>query len=127
MTVGTRFPAHATILGRVLLSDVDDVTLNELYPEPTLPKVAPHTPRRLAELRRLLRQDRTRGYGVSELFFEHGISAVAAPVKGADGRIVAAISVTAQRPNSGARGVARTAGDISPSCRWRAFASAQLP
>ena len=127
VTIGTRFPAHATILGRVLLSDVDDVTLNGLYPEPTLPKVAPHTPRRLAELRRLLRQDRTRGYGVSESFFEHGISAVAAPVKGADGRIVAAISVTAQRPTLEPKAlrerlvtlVRRAAGELSHRLNYR--------
>lgn len=97
VTVGTRFPAHATILGRVLLSDVDDVTLSGLYRGSTLPKVGPHTPRSLAELKRLLRQDRTCGYAVSEAFFEQGISAVAAPVKGEDGRIVAAISLAVQR------------------------------
>jgi DNA-binding IclR family transcriptional regulator len=127
VTVGTRFPAHATILGRVLLSDVDDVTLNGLYPEPTLPKIAPHTPRRLAELRRLLRQDRTREYAVSESFFEHGISAIAAPVKGADGRIVAAVSVTVQRPalepealrERLVTSVRRAAGELSHRLNYR--------
>ena len=95
--VGTRLPAHATILGRVLLSDVDDVALSALYSESTLPRISPRSPRTLAELKRLLRQDRARGYAISESFFEQGISAVAAPIKEADGRIVAAISVTAQR------------------------------
>ena len=95
--VGTRLPAHATILGRVLLSDMDDIALSALYPEATLPRISPRSPRTLAELKRLLRQDRARGYAISESFFEQGISAVAAPIKEADGRIVAAISVTAQR------------------------------
>jgi DNA-binding IclR family transcriptional regulator len=98
VTVGTRLPAHATILGRVLLSDADDDGLRALYPEPTLPQVSLHSPRTLAELQRLLREDRARGYAVSESFFEHGISAVAAPVRDQDGGIVAAISITAQRP-----------------------------
>jgi len=98
VSVGTRFPAHATILGRVLLLDVDDAALSALYPDPTLPKLSPRTPRTLAELKRLLLQDRARGYAVSESFFEQGISAVAAPVKGADGRVVAAVSLTVQRP-----------------------------
>jgi len=125
--VGTRFPAHATILGRLLLSDVDDATLAALYSEPTLPKVSPRTPRTLAELKRLLRQDRTRGYAISDSFFEQGISAVAAPVKGADGRIVAAISVTAQRPALQPEAlrdrlvmlVVRAAGELSHRLNYR--------
>jgi DNA-binding IclR family transcriptional regulator len=98
VTVGTRLPAHATTLGRILLSEADDATLRSLYPEPQLPRVSAQTPRTLAELRRLLREDRARGYAVSESFFEQGISAVVAPVRDASGAIVAAISVTAQRP-----------------------------
>ncbi len=98
VTVGTRLPAHATTLGRVLLSDADDATLRALYPESELKRISPHTPRTLAELRRLIREDRARGYAVSESFFEQGISAVAAPVRGQGGSVVAAISVTAQRP-----------------------------
>jgi DNA-binding IclR family transcriptional regulator len=98
VTVGTRLPAHATTLGRVLLADADDATLRALYPEPTLPRVSAQSPRTLAELKRLLREDRARGYAVSESFFEHGISAVVAPVRDQAGAVVAAISVTAQRP-----------------------------
>jgi DNA-binding IclR family transcriptional regulator len=99
VTVGTRLPAHATILGRVLLGDADDAALAALYPEPTLPQTTPHSPRTLAELKRLVREDRARGYAVSESFFEQGISAIAAPVRDESGRIVAALSVTAQRPS----------------------------
>ncbi len=98
VTVGTRLPAHATTLGRVLLADADDATLRALYPEPALPRSSPQSPRTLAELKRLLREDRARGYAVSESFFEQGISAVVAPVRDRIGAIAAAISVTAQRP-----------------------------
>ena len=99
VTVGTRLPAHATILGRVLLADADDEALRGLYPEPTLPRASTGSPRTLADLKRLLREDRARGYAISESFFEQGVSAVAAPVRDASGTIVAAISVTAQRPS----------------------------
>src|SRR5690606_24917997 len=93
VTVGTRFPAHATILGRVLLSDLDDATLDALYPQSTLPKVSQRSPRTLAELKKLLRQDAARGYAISESFFESGISAIGAPVRDHTGRVVAALSV----------------------------------
>lgn len=99
VTVGTRLPAHATILGRVLLGDASDDQLAALYPESTLPRISPNSPRTLAELKRLIRDDHARGYAVSESFFEQGISAVAAPVRDESGRIVAALSVTAQRPS----------------------------
>jgi DNA-binding IclR family transcriptional regulator len=98
VTVGTRLPAHATTLGRILLADADDATLRSLYPEATLPRISAQSPRTLAELKRLLREDRARGYAVSESFFEQGISAVVAPVRDQRGIIVAAVSVTAQRP-----------------------------
>jgi DNA-binding IclR family transcriptional regulator len=99
VNVGTRMPAHATILGRVLLADADDRSLTALYPGATLPKVSSKSPKSLGELKRLLREDRARGYAVSESFFEQGISAVAAPVRDGTGAIIAAISITAQRPN----------------------------
>jgi DNA-binding IclR family transcriptional regulator len=99
VNVGTRMPAHATILGRVLLADADDRSLAALYPGATLPKVSSKSPKSFSELKRLLREDRARGYAVSESFFEQGISAVAAPVRDGGAAVIAAISVTAQRPN----------------------------
>ncbi len=98
VTVGTRLPAHATILGRVLLADADEQTLRALYPEAKLPQASPRAPQSLADLQRLLREDRDRGYAVSESFFEQGISAIAAPVRDRHGAIVAAVSITVQRP-----------------------------
>jgi DNA-binding IclR family transcriptional regulator len=122
VNVGTRLPAHATILGRVLLSGTDDKELEALYPGP-LPRVSQRSPRTLAELKKLLRQDAARGYAFSESYFEAGISAVAAPVRDHSGRIVAALSVTAQRPRLEPKernklGEARTArggGPLAPA------------
>jgi len=88
--VGTRMPAHATVLGRLLLQDTD---LRELYPEGRLKQYTPHTPRNIAELERLIAQDRARGYAVSESAYETGISAVAAPVRNHEQRVIAAVSV----------------------------------
>lgn len=99
VTVGTRLPAHATILGRTLLCRLPEAELAHLYPEPKLPAASPRAPRTLAELRRLLHEDAARGYAVSESFFEQGISAVAAPVLDQHGQTVAAVSLTVQKPN----------------------------
>lgn len=93
VSIGTRLPAHATILGRVLLCELTDAELAELYPELELPRVGNGSPRTLAELKELLCGDLARGYAVSESLFEQGISAVAAPVRAADGEFVAAVSL----------------------------------
>jgi DNA-binding IclR family transcriptional regulator len=98
VNVGTRLPAHATILGRVLLCETDDRTLAALYHGSSLPKASPRSPKTLSELRKLLREDRARGFALSESFFEQGVSAVAAPVRNGSGAIVAAISITVQQP-----------------------------
>jgi DNA-binding IclR family transcriptional regulator len=93
--VGTRMPAHATVLGRLLLQGAD---LRKLYPEGRLKQYTPQTPRSVAELEKLIAQDRARGYAVSESAYEAGISAVAAPVRNHEERVVAALSVIVPQP-----------------------------
>lgn len=93
--VGTRMPAHATVVGRILLQDAE---LRALYPEARLKQYTAHTPRTVAELERLIAQDRARGYALSESAYESGISAVAAPVRNHEQRVVAALSVIVPQP-----------------------------
>jgi DNA-binding IclR family transcriptional regulator len=97
VTVGTRFPAHATILGRTLLSELSDEDLERLFPEKQLRSFSQTTPKTLAELKALLAEDRRRGFAISEGFFERGICALAAPVRDRAGRVVAAVSLTLPR------------------------------
>ncbi|PIT74905.1 IclR family transcriptional regulator [Limnohabitans sp. G3-2] len=92
--VGARLPAHATVLGRTLLSDVDMKDLAALYPEKTLPAYTPKTPTNLHDLKVLIDQDRDKGYGVSMGGYETGISTIAAPVFDGQGRVTAAISIS---------------------------------
>lgn len=92
--VGTRLPAHATVLGRVLLGDMDLDALRALYPEERLEAFSGNTPRTVAELHEMLRVDRERGYVLGEGFFEASISTVAAPVRERTDRVVAALGIT---------------------------------
>jgi DNA-binding IclR family transcriptional regulator len=98
IAVGTRMPAHATVLGRMFLSDLSEPELRALFPDPRLPAYSAHTPRSLAELTKVLAGDRERGYAISESFFETSISAVAAPVRDHSRRVVAALSITISQP-----------------------------
>lgn len=92
--VGARLPAHATVLGRLLLSDLSLQELAQLYPEKSLPKYTDKTPTSLKQLKALMETDRAAGYGLSQGGFETGISTVAAPVLNDEQRVVAAISIT---------------------------------
>jgi len=92
--VGTHFPLHATVMGRMLALDLTEQELRELYPEEPLPAFTPLTPQTVEDFLELLHTDRKRGYAISESFFENGVHAVAAPIRNAEGRVVAAINVT---------------------------------
>ena len=92
--VGARLPAHATVLGRLLLADLDMKALSELYPETPLPKFTDRTPTTLAQLKTQIDADRAQGYAISQGGFETGISTIAAPVFNDRHEVVAAVSIT---------------------------------
>lgn len=94
LNVGARLPAHATVLGRVLLADLASETVRDLYRDRSLGTFSDQTPGDIDALLNLLAQDRARGYAVSQSFFESGISSVAAPIRDHSGNVIAAINVT---------------------------------
>lgn len=95
VNIGTRFPVHATIMGRMTILDMDDGELGALFGKEPLQRFTKQTPTTLKALKLLLAEDRARGYAVSQAFFESGVSAIASPVRDGAGRIVAAVNVTA--------------------------------
>jgi len=95
VSVGTSLPAHGTVIGRVILADLDHEELKALYGDRPLPRYTEQTPTTLAALEELLEEDRRRGYAVSTSFFERGVVSVAAPVRDRSGRVAAAINATA--------------------------------
>lgn len=99
LQVGTRLPAHATVLGRVMLMGLSKEALQELYPEKALPKFTSQTPLVLEDLLAVLQADRERGYAISRGYFENGVSSIAAPVYGGQGQIVGALNVTLPNRN----------------------------
>jgi DNA-binding IclR family transcriptional regulator len=95
--VGTRLPAHATSMGRALLSDLEEDALAELYAGAgDLPSFSRETPMTVAQLRDLLAGDAANGgVVISKGFYEKGVVSIAAPVRDSGGAIVAAINITA--------------------------------
>jgi DNA-binding IclR family transcriptional regulator len=96
--VGARLPAHATVLGRILLADLDLAALERLYEGRTLEVFTPKTPTTLKALREQVLAEAARGYGISEGGFETNICTIAAPVFDDHHRVAAAINVTVPGP-----------------------------
>jgi IclR family pca regulon transcriptional regulator len=75
ITIGTRYPARLTAMGRVLLA---------AQPEHTWP----------ADLRDVLAKVRDQGWAFVDQEHEIGFRSIAAPITGADGNVIAAINVS---------------------------------
>ncbi|MEU6538451.1 IclR family transcriptional regulator C-terminal domain-containing protein [Streptomyces sp. NPDC047000] len=95
VTVGTRFPALQTSLGKVLLAALAPDDLDKALAEPSRSGVRPRwTPDR-EEIDAALRDVRAKGWSVTDQDLALGIRSVAAPVRDGDGRVVAAVNVNA--------------------------------
>ena len=92
--VGTRFPAHATTMGRVLLSECSLQELQKLYEGIELRKITEQTAISVQELHQLLGEERKRGYSLSLSAFEAGVVSVGTGIRDASGKIIAAINIT---------------------------------
>ena len=102
ITVGTRFPAYATSMGRVLLAGLDQTQLAEYFRTADLTDVTDYTITDEPALRAQLDTVRRQGYAVVEEELEVGLSSVAVPIRNRAGTTVAAmntsVAVTRQSP-----------------------------
>jgi IclR family pca regulon transcriptional regulator len=94
IAVGTRFPAYATSMGRVLLAGQTDEWLDGYLAHTALKTITPHTIADPKRLRTELRRIRRDGYGVVDQELEEGLRSVAAPIRDAAGRVVAAVNLS---------------------------------
>jgi DNA-binding IclR family transcriptional regulator len=93
VNVGLRLPAHSSILGRMLLADLSAAELKQVFPEGKLSKFSDQTPTTLAEMSKLLNEDRKRGCAIGASYFQSGIGSISAQIKDNSHRVVAAINV----------------------------------
>lgn len=96
--IGSRLPAHATSLGRVLLADLPADELDRFLTSASLAPLTAHTCTDPARLRALLADVAVQGWALVDEELELGLRSVAAPVHGASGRTVAALNVSAAAP-----------------------------
>jgi DNA-binding IclR family transcriptional regulator len=102
---------HCTSNGKVLLAFMREDARDRLLAEP-LPRLTPRTITDPERLRAQLTEIRARGYAQTMDELEEGLNAVAAPIRGMNGDLIAALSVSGPASGCGVstfRGSAATA------------------
>jgi IclR family KDG regulon transcriptional repressor len=124
---GMRFPAHATSLGKVMLSQFSYEKFRQLFPNPKLEAKTPYTITEVDQLWCELEEVRAQGYAYDKQEAVLGFYCVAAPVYNHREQIIAAVSFTMMEDSwskkmdaarteimSLARRLSQRAGFISP-------------
>jgi IclR family pca regulon transcriptional regulator len=94
INIGTRFPAYATSMGHVLLSGLDRPALDAYLDGVRLEPLTPHTITAPDALVAELERVREQGWALVDQELEEGLRSVAAPGRGTDGSVVAAVNVS---------------------------------
>lgn len=90
--VGARYPAHATSLGRVLMAGLDDAALERTLAAMTPVALTSRTVTSKVALRALVDQVRETGFATTVDQLDYGITALAVPIRCAEGHVVAALN-----------------------------------
>ena len=93
IALGNRYPATSTSLGRALLGGLSDAELDALLDKVEIRQVTPLTVTDKRKLREMIVKGRSDGYCTADGQLEVGIRSVAVPVRGRDGKIIAAINM----------------------------------
>jgi IclR family transcriptional regulator, pca regulon regulatory protein len=96
ISVGTRFPAYATSMGRVLLAGLPPASLEEYLAGVKLQRLTSRTVSSVASLRAELARVRTQGWAIVNQELEEGLRAIAAPIHDRDHRVIAAVNISTQ-------------------------------
>ncbi|MFI6520626.1 IclR family transcriptional regulator C-terminal domain-containing protein [Spirillospora sp. NPDC050679] len=95
ISVGTRFPAYATSMGRVLLAGLDDGAARDLLERSDRRAFTAATRTGAADLAREVARVRADGHALVDQELEEGLRSLAVPVRDRGGRVVAAANLAA--------------------------------
>ncbi len=94
ITIGTRFPAYATSMGRVLLAGMPDESLLGVLDASDLRDLTGRTVTDRSALSDEIRRVREQGWSLVDGELEPGLRSIAVPLHDRDGRVVAALNVS---------------------------------
>ena len=93
VTIGTRFPAMATSLGKVLLAALPPGAADRVLAEPSRSGITPRFQPSARQRGEVLRDVRARGWALTDEELAPGIRSIAAPLRDGDGQVVAALNI----------------------------------
>jgi len=94
ITIGTRFSAYATSMGRVLLAELPDEKVREILAADPPRQLTPQTTTSVDALLEELALVRMQGWSLVDSELELGLRSLAVPVHGKDGQVAAAFNVS---------------------------------
>ncbi|WP_164702898.1 IclR family transcriptional regulator [Modestobacter sp. KNN46-3] len=100
INLGTRFPAHATSMGRVLLASRPENERERYLQTAQLAALTPFTVTDPDRLRRALEETRAQGWALVDQELEEGLRSIAVPVRDGDGAVLAAMNISASARHS---------------------------
>ncbi|MDX3071573.1 IclR family transcriptional regulator domain-containing protein [Streptomyces sp. MI02-7b] len=114
ITVGTRFPAYATAMGRVLLAGLPAHERAGLLAHTDRAALTPHTVTDARALNDVLDVVAADGHALVSEELEEGLRSIAVPVRDGTGRVVAAVNVSM---HASRRTVEQSRADLLPPLR----------
>jgi len=106
--IGTRLPAYAAAVGRVLLTGLSRPELDLYFATYPRPALTPHTVTDEMQVRAALQEVSELGYSYSNQDLEIGLASLAVTIRDRDGAVVAGLSISVGSTSmSGSEAVAR--------------------
>jgi len=95
ISVGTRFPAYAASMGRVLLAGLSEAELDKYLAEATFEAFTAQTVTDPGRLKDIVREVGEQGFAIVDQELEEGLRAIAVPIRDSSGAVTAAVNVSA--------------------------------
>jgi IclR family pca regulon transcriptional regulator len=114
ISVGTRFPAFATSMGRVLLAAQPNDRIEAYLASGVIQQYTDFTVTDADKLRAVLAKARTQGYCLVDQELEKGLRSIAVPIHDAEGTVIAAMNVSLHVSGGTAEEIRR---DVLPQLR----------
>lgn len=93
-SIGSRLPAYAVSMGKVLLAGLSDAKLDQYLATTELRKLAPRTITDPSQLRDVLSEVREQGFSWTDSEYDESICGLAVPVRNTGGEVIASINVS---------------------------------
>ncbi len=106
--LGSRFPAFQTSMGRVLLAELADAEVVDVFRRSDRSRVTERTVGTQAALLERIAAVRADGYAIVNQELEDGVRSVAAPLRDASGRAIAAVNVSTHAGRTTMREIHKT-------------------